>query len=230
MKASKLFSAGVAAWVLSFVSSYGQLSLNFSSTPGATIQFNGSGSSFQFNTSAYAGLGGIYLGTLWDVTSETGGNSSIGLFGTFSSGPFAYGPITVSGSTETANVIGPSAAMSIDDGLGNSLTGNVNWIQVETDNSIGGLNGSLMVNVSGLAYSGSNPDLLALVSDGAGALNVSFQFSPAESLTQLTSGTGPYTTSFSGSLSVPEPATLASLLMGLGLLGGWRQLAKIRRS
>jgi len=51
-------------------------------------------------------------------------------------------------------------------------------------------------------------------------MNVSFQFSPSEMLSQLTSGIGPYTTSFSGSISVvPEPTITGCFLSGLVCLG-----------
>jgi hypothetical protein len=54
-------------------------------------------------------------------------------------------------------------------------------------------------------------------------MDVTFQFSPGMTLTQLTSGSGPYTSSFSGSMSgvsgVPEPTTIiagALLLLPFG--------------
>jgi hypothetical protein len=109
------------------------------------------------------------------------------------------------------------------------LTGNVNWIQVETVNSLGGINSSATINVTGLAYAGTNPDLAALVAGGPGSMNVSFQFSPSEMLSQLTSGSGTYNTSFSGSISVPEPGTFALMVCGLtGLLVMRRRFADIR--
>jgi hypothetical protein len=55
-------------------------------------------------------------------------------------------------------------------------------------------------------------------------MDVSFQFPVSATLLQLSSGTGPYLTSYSGSISVvPEPATLA--LAGLGGLA----MLQIRR-
>lgn len=227
----------MAGLAISAVSSRAQLTLNFSSTIGSTIQFNGTASSFQFNNSTFTGFGGIFNGTQWSVTSETPGGSgpATGLFGMFNNGPYSYGPINtvINGmdTNETANVIGGSGTMNINDGSGYFLTGNVNWMQVETDDSIGGLNALLNVNVTGLAYSGSNSDLATLVAEGPASLNVSFQFSPAEMLTQLTSGSSPFSTSYSGSVSVvPEPATAGCLLLGLGVLAFTRRFKQNGRS
>ena len=241
MKPIKSFVVAMAGLAISAVTSHAQLTLNYASTPGSTIQFNGAASSFQFNSSTLvfpAPIGTFYVGSQWSIGSETGGTgSAVGLLGVFTNSPFSYGPITTpSAGVELANVIGPLGALSINDGVGNLLTGNVNWIQVETDNSIGGINASLNVNVTGLAYAGTNPDLAALVADGPGSMNVSFQFSPSKMLSQLTSGSGPYNTSFSGSLSVPgnisvpEPMSAGVLLLGLGVLVCFQRFTQNRHS
>jgi hypothetical protein len=190
--------------------------MNYASIPNSTIQFNGTASSFQFNAAN--------TGDEWAIGNTSGGTgSAIGLLGAFSSGPFSYGPITSTtiagfGTVEAANVLGPLGGLSINDGAGYFLTGTVNWVQVETINSIGGLNANLNVNVTGLNYLGSNPDLLTLLAGGSGAMNLTFQFSPGKTLTDLTTGSGPYQTTYSGSISttvVPEPNQTA--LLGLGL-------------
>ena len=234
MKPIKSFVVAMACLALSVVTSQAQLSLNFASTPGATIQFNGTASSFQFNSSTLVlppPFGAYYVGTQWWITSETGGNAAIGLLGVFTNSPFIYGPIiTPSPGIEFATVTGPLGGLNLNDGLGNFLTGKVNWIQVETDNSSGSINAALTVNVTGLAYAGINPDLLTLVADGPGSMDVSFQFSPSKMLTQLTSGSGPYNTSFSGSISVPEPMSAGVLLLGLGVLVCFQRFTQNRRS
>lgn len=222
MRFAGSIGVAVTALALSAGSGFAQLTLNFASTTGSTIQFNGTSSSFQFNP---------VDGTQWQIGSETGGTgSAIGLYGQFDNGPFGYGAITVNNSIpgldyETAMVSGPLGALSVADGVGNFLTGDVNWIEVATANSAGSINGSLTVNVTGLNYTGPNADLQTVAANGPGSMNLTFQFSPGKTLTQLTSGTGPYNTSFSGSLSVvPEPATLASLLLGFGLLASRKWL------
>jgi PEP-CTERM motif len=208
-KASTAVVVGLALWA---VSSYGQaLQLNFSANTGGDIQFNGTNDSFQFapGTNGYQ----------WRITTETGGSSSIGLNGDLNNGPFSYGPITSTGSgltlVQQATVTGPLAGLVINDGTGN-LTGTVNFINIATfATSGGGMNANLTINLTGVNYSGSNPDLELLKGEEPGTVDLSFQFSPGETLTQLSTGSGPFVTSYSGSISVvPEPSTLA--LTGLG--------------
>lgn len=189
------------------------LILNFGPTDGSSIQFNGSQNSFQFNNG--------FNGYQWTITTETGGSSAVGLNGSVLNGPFNYGPITISGSgfteSESATVLGPLGTLDINAGPLNDLTGTVNWINIATFYTVGGfLNAAVNVNLSNISYSGSNPDLQTLKANQPGILDVSFQFLPGETLTQLSTGTGPYTTSFSGSIitAVPEPTSIA--LAGLG--------------
>lgn len=209
MKTIMLAVSGLALMTLS---SSAQLTLNFANNTGGSVQFNGSASTFGFNNGNN--------GYQWNVTSEVGGSSAIGLNASVLSGPFNYGPITTGNSggfqIEYAQVTGPLGNLVLFDGVGN-LTGTVNWIQVATfGTGVGLLNASLDVNVSNISYSGSNVDLQYLVAHQPGSMDVSFQFSTPHTLTELSTGNGPYLlTSYSGSLSVvPEPSTLA--LAGLG--------------
>lgn len=201
----------VAGLALLVASSQGQgLTLNFAANTGTDIQFNGASDSFQFTTGS-----GAYQ---WHITTESGGSSAVGLMGSFNNGPFSYGSITTTGSGLTQVQQAPVTSLAtlvINDGTVN-LSGTVNFESIATFyTSSGALNANLMVNLTGLTYSGSNPDLQFLDANEPGTLSLSFQFSPGKTLTQLSTGTGPYVTSYSGSLSVvPEPATLA--LAGLG--------------
>jgi hypothetical protein len=207
----KCIIATVAGLALMAASSEAQLTLNFASNIGSSVQFNGAASSFNFNNGNN--------GWQWDVTSEVGGSSAIGFNASVNNGPFLYGPITTSGSggfqVQYATVLGPLGNLVMSDGSV-SLTGTVNWIDVATyGEGEGQLNAALDINVSNIHYSGSNPDLQYLVANQPGSMDVSFQFPTTETLTQLSSGTGPYMTSYNGSISVvPEPSTLA--LTGLG--------------
>jgi hypothetical protein len=220
MKLKTAHAVAAISLALWAVPGYGQsLTLNFSVNTGASLQFNGASDSFQFNAP-----GTNYQ---WHITTESGGSSALNLNGAFnfgSGGPFHYGPITTTGSGLTmiqqATVTGPLGTMIINDGTGN-LSASVNFRDVETfATSGGGMNANLAVNLSGVTYSGSNPDLLFLKAAQSATLDLSFQFSPGETLTQLSTGTGPYLTSFSGSLTaVPEPSTLVlAALGGLGLV------------
>src|SRR6202041_1167888 len=230
MKLIKSLIVAMAGLALSAVISHAQLTLNFSSSPGgspggSTIQFNGTNSSFQFNpaTTPYVIpnppfppiVVSYYIGSQWSITSVIGGTgSALNLLGGVANGPFSYGPITTNSDDETANVLGPLGALTINDNAGFSLTGTVAWIQLETSAFAGGINPSLTVNITNLAYAGSNPDLSALVADSPGSMGFAFQFAPGMTLGDLTSGSGPYMTSYSGSLSVPEPTSIGLFLTG----------------
>jgi hypothetical protein len=204
----KFIVSTIVGLALMTASSPAQLTLNFASNTGATVQFNGSASSFNFNNGNN--------GYQWNVTSEVGGAAALGLNASVNNGPFIYGPITTSGSVQYASVLGPLGNLVLNDGGANNLVGTVNWIDVATYGvGPGVLNATLDVNVSNISYSGSNPDLQFLVAHQPGSMDVSFQFATTSTLTELSTGTGPYLTSYSGSLSVvPEPSTLA--LAGLG--------------
>lgn len=213
MKLNKAYAVAVIGLALWGMPGYGQLTLNFAANTGTGLQFNGASDSFQFISDG--------SGYQWHITSETGGSSALNLNGAFNSGPFHYGPITTTGSgitmIQSAMVTGPLGNFIINDGGGHNLSGSVNFVDVETYAvGGGGMNAlTLAVNLTGVTYSGSNPDLLFLKTGQPATVDLSFQFSPAETLTQLSTGTGPFLTSYSGSLVVvPEPSTLA--LAGLG--------------
>jgi hypothetical protein len=219
MKILKPLIASFAGLVISAGVGEAQLSLNYSSTPGSTIQFNGSDHSFQFNPSTLTAFGGIFDGTQWSIGSEDGGTgSALNLFGGVDGGPFNYGPITTAGSLQTATVTGPLGDLFITDASDVDLTGTVNWITIGTSGNAGAINAGLEVNISDLAYTGSNPDLIALADASSGSMILTFHFSPGKTLTQLSSGSGPFVTSYSGSISVPEPSSVALALLGLAAL------------
>jgi hypothetical protein len=206
-----LLAAGLVA---ATVTSQAALSLNFSNLEDTTIQF-GAGSSFQLNPTA-----GSLATPQFEITSSLGGTGSAnGLFGWINGNPWTIGAITTSGNLQTASVTG-AAFLFLNDGAGNDLTGNLNWVTIHTFNSAGGINAALALNVTGLTYAGGNADLLTLAAGGTGSLNLTFQFSSGATLTDLTTGTSAQVTSYSGSLAVvPEPSTMiagALLLLPFG--------------
>jgi len=208
--------AVAAALAVSASPSQAALSLSFSNQGLNTgIQFNGASSSFQLNPAP-----GSLASPQFKITSETGGISSVGLLGWINGSPWSIGAITTSGNTQTAPVTG-LGLLFINDGLGNNLTGNLSWLNIQTVQSVGGINAALNVNITGLAYSGLNADLLAMANGGNGSLNLTFQFSPEQSLTQLITGStqiGSYSGALAGGV-VPEPATVlagALLLLPFG--------------
>jgi hypothetical protein len=185
--------------------------LNISGETGASIQFNGTGSSFQFNNNG--------AGNQWSVTTESGGlGTATGLLGVFNGGPWTYGAISTAFGIESASVsANPASKLIINDGVGFTAMANLDWVQVSTYQSSGYLNANATVNLSNLSYSGTNPDLQSFFSAPAGTATLSFQFNPAMDLNALSAGAGPYTTSFSATLSaVPEPTS--ALVFGLGVL------------
>jgi len=187
-----------------------QASLDLSNLTDSSIEFFGSSSQFTITDNS--------SGDQWKITST---GAADGLLGRFDGGPWSYGLITTSGPVQTANVTTPTGSFTINDGSGHLATGSVNWVQVDTVfSATGGVNAGATVNITGMTYAGLNSDLLALVAGGNGSVTLSFTFNPGKTLTDLTTGSGPYATSYSGSLSaVPEPPTMiagALLLLPFG--------------
>jgi hypothetical protein len=219
MKIQKLAIIAIAAGLaVSATTSQAALSLSLSNQGLNTgIQFNGASSSFQLDP-APGSLGAPQFA----ITSETGGSSSIGLVGWINGSPWTIGSITTSGNIQSAVVTG-LGNLFISDGAGNDLTGTLNWMTIETDQSAGFINSVLDLNITDLAYSGANADLLALANGGDGSMNLTFQFNPGESLTQLTTGSdqvGSYSGSLAAATAVPEPSTVfagALLLLPFGI-------------
>jgi hypothetical protein len=209
MKIQRAFFSGLMTLTVSTIAAGAAQVYNFSAVAGASMQFNGSSSSFQFDNNG--------SGNQWWITSEGSGTGALALQGQFIGGPWSIGAINVNGSEQTASVGLQSASLQISDGHGNLATANLIWGVIDTVSSAGGINAGLTVNLSDLSYSGPNTDLSSVFSSSAGVLTLSFQFDPSMTLTDLTSGSGPYNTSFSGSLTpTPEPGPV--ILVGLGLL------------
>ena len=215
MKLIKKFVVAAGGLALSALTSQANLVLDIANSPGATIQFNGSADTFQFNASSWTG----FAGSQFYVNNESGSDqtgSALGLQGSVLNGPFSYGPIiTTSGDVQTATVNGPLGQLSIS-----GLTGNVNWMTVSTDLNAGGINAALTVNITGLTYTGSNPDLQTMVAEGqqGGSMDIVFSFNPNGTLTDLSTG-APQSSTFAGTIAVPEPGTLiagALLLLPFG--------------
>ncbi len=218
-----LITAFVTGLVFSATVGQATLSLDISAYPSSQIVFYGSSSQFNLTASSE--------GDQWWITGGGTGAAS-GLFGDFFGGPWNYGGITVNGNDQSAMVTSPNSTLQINDGSGHLLTGTVNWVEVSTSSYVGGVNAAATVNITGLAYSGANVDLLALVNDysGLGSADLSFQFDPGETLTQLTTGAGPYGSSYSGTLTaIPETSTMVAGILLL-LPFGASTLRALRKS
>jgi PEP-CTERM motif-containing protein len=197
----------VAAVLLVAQKASAGLVLNFSNLDDTSMNF--AGGTFGFSSSD---------GYQFSITTVNGGvGDSVGLEGYLSpGGPFTIGSITINGSIQTAPVTGTST-LHITDAQSKDLTGTIQWEDITTY-GVGGIVNLLgQVNLTGIAYSGTNSDLTALAAAGSASDVLSFQFTPAQTLTQLKTTGG--STSYSGSIAaaVPEPASMT--LLGAGLVG-----------
>ena len=213
------------AWVLTLgcvlmaTSAAHAVSFDFSSVPGAALVFNGN-STFQFNEPV-AGTSPDFVitGPVFPIPS-----TSIGLTGNIG-GLFTIGAVTSNGGVETANVTG-TGSFSINDGL-NTLNATLTWVNASTVGTFGGFNFTGAINLTGITYTGVNPELEKLRDAGAGIATVSFQFTSATSLSTLKSNS--LSTSYSGSVtSAPDGGSAIALLgMGLVALEGFRRRSKL---
>ncbi len=183
-----------------------QLTLDFDDLPNALVNFSGGGFTFENATNGYQFV----------IDGVQGGvGDSVGLEGYVSpGGPFTIGAITIAGPIQSAPVTG-TGTLHITDASSTDLTGTIQWLDITTLGVGGILDLQGTVNLTGIAYSGSNNDLGALASAGSASDVVTFQFVPAETLTQLKNTGG--VSSYSGTIVVPEPGTVT--LVGIGLMG-----------
>ena len=186
----------------------GQTTLNYSSTNNSSILFPGD-TTFSFSP----GVDNFH------ITSGT----AAGLLGEMT-GTFNIGTITTIGNVQAALVTGDGTFVVHDGGF--NLSATLTWVNIAQFGSGDSLNLAGVVNLTGITYAGSNPDLDALAAAGSATNVLSFQFVPAVSLATLRDGPGPNSTSFSGTVFVPEPGTTSLIVLGLGALTsaiGWRK-------
>lgn len=229
MKTQRLLAAVMVGLALSAASGKADIVLDLSNIPGGSIQFNGAAKSFQINPIVPASPG-----VPSPQMSITTSGASEGLLAWITGGPWSYGPIT----GEHAPVSG-GGVLTIQDGS-TPLTGNLLWENVASPaRGFETWNTEWDVNVTGITYSGSNPDLQALAGVGEATLVVSSQFvvnGKPMNLTALSTGSGPYRSSYSVTLTaVPEASTwfagagALALLLGFGakVHAGGRRVLRI---
>jgi hypothetical protein len=190
------------------------LAINFGSTPGATVQFNGTGDTFSFNN--LPGGNSLSISTV-----NNGAGDSVGDLG-FMTGSWNIGAITVVGGDQTAPVTGVGS-LTIHGGGGFDLTATLTWDKIRSSGTGGIINVDGVVNLTGISYAGLQADLVALKNAGSAIEVVTFQFAPGKSLTDLTANGTTLATSFSGTIAtVPDGgftvAMLGFALTGLGLI------------
>jgi hypothetical protein len=181
--------------------------IDYSNLANTSINFNGTGG-FSFSNVANQNI---------KITGSTTGQS-IGLDGEIT-GNYQIGAISTFGTTSVANVTG-TGSLIIYDGA-NTLTATLTWDDIVQTGTGSTINDNGVVNLSSITYAGTDADLVNL-QNALGAVNtLTFSFTPAKTLSSLT--TAPASTSFAGSIStvapsVPDNASTAFLL-GLGALG-----------
>ena len=182
------------------------ISLNFGNTPGGQISFDGA-NHFDFLPGGVAGGGN----NSFRITGSSGGATTIGDFGTMTgpAGGWTFSPIT--------GTVTGAGTLDIEDTFGAHLTASLSFIKLDVNGpgTGGQFNQSLGLSLTGILYSGIDPDLAALATAGTAIETLSFTFPTlGHSLSNL--GSVAQKTSFSGSLiSVTPPAPDGGATMAL---------------
>jgi hypothetical protein len=200
--------------VLSALATQAGLTLSLTGDSGSSIQFNGNGTAngnatFQFNDST-AGASHQWVTTI-------GGHTYTGSFGGTT---WTYDKITslFGGVVQYASVETTAATLTIYDATGGKLTGSFTWGNILTLNSAGSTTAASTLNLGVLTYSGGTDATLSALNGDKGSLNLSFQFSPNETLSSVSTG-GKTITSYNGLITVvPEASTTFAGFGAVGLV------------
>lgn len=197
------------------------VSFDFSSLGSALISFQGTGGDFNFSPDSATGFDFQIAGATGSLAGLNGLRGNIN--GTFTAGLPSEPP---SNRFQEAPVTG-SGTLTISDNSGGLFTANIaaSGYNAFTFGAVGGLNPENVINLSYFTYVGGNPSnpgysaLEQLANSGSAVEVVSFQFSPAEILSELESGGAPHSATFAGTVSdIPEPSTFA-VILGCAALG-----------
>jgi len=202
------------------------ITLALAANVGSTIKFVGDGTSSTFTLQPNST-------PQFTVTSTFGGvGDGAGVItGSIISSGFTYqvAGITTIGPLQTAPLTG-SGTLTLTTGA-ETLTADIVGLNIQTAGTLGGVNSLGSVNLSNLVLSGSgNSDLTQFYTEAvanAGTASLTFQFIPAQSLTEL-AAVGTNENSYSGTITsvVPEPGPIGMALSAVAGLGG---LGDVRR-
>ena len=149
------------------------------------------------------------------VITQSATADLIGIKGNIN-GTFTVGPITTAGALQTASLTG-TATFSLTDPDGKVLSATLAWNEIYAYGATGGLNPEAAANLTQWTYGGSDQSFLDIKNGQDQSSDLTFQFSPGKTLSQLMATGADTQTTYSGSFSMtPEPATLG--LMGVGLM------------
>jgi hypothetical protein len=186
------------------------IELDFSPVIGAAVSFDAHGD---------IGFTPAPTSSQFSITSAGPENGDTG-YVTSPAGGFAITGIqTIPGGTQAATVSG-AGTLTIVDNLGNLFTATLTMLNVKTIGN--GLHGNVNVNggidLTGIAYHGTQTDLVALRNIGSAtySMNWTFPSSAEENLTYLVANADS-TTSWTGEITaVPEQSTsLVAAFLGL---------------
>jgi len=202
MKSSSLALFVVATFSMLQSARAEPVSFDFSSITGSTIRFIGTGNKIEFPATTDFVIIDASAASLVNLNGSIGGTYVVGAISNPSPG------------VEQAPVTTTNGTFSVFDGAV-ALTADLDWKDILVYNGLSGvLNGMGIVNLTNIAYTGTNAALAALRDGSQQTAIVTFQFSPLnkKTLTQLMTDGQVNTTSFSGSVSaVPEPSTVLML-------------------
>ncbi|HWG36438.1 MAG TPA: PEP-CTERM sorting domain-containing protein [Terriglobales bacterium] len=126
------------------------------------------------------------------------------------------GPVVFNGAIESASFSPGGGTFAINGGAAGSLSANVSLLQIQSIQGSGAY--QVTMNLTNLHVTTGTSTVLGQfvgATGGNGSLQFSFSDSTASSLTDLLNISGTVKDSVSGTLAVPEPASLA--LLGTGL-------------
>jgi hypothetical protein len=194
------------------------LILDIATTPGADVEFTGSGNGAAVkNKNDGAGQANV-------DTSTSGVGDAFGLFGSIG-GSYSYTTASITNpfpGVQFAPLSTSGGSLTITDASNLLLTGTIAGIDIATVGTGGALNLDGVINLTAVSYSGTNADLVQLRNEaltGGGTVTISFQFASVTNLSQLAALGADSSTSYSGTIttaSVPEPSTFA--LGGIGAI------------